>query len=31
LEWGSPQESLEILMSRPARKMVERLLVQDAT
>ena len=35
LEWGSPQESLEILMSRrksrPARKMVERLLVQNAT
>ena len=35
LEWGSPQESLEILMSRrksrPARKMVERLLIQDAT
>jgi hypothetical protein len=31
----SPQESLEILMSRrksrPARKMVERLLIQDAT
>jgi 3D (Asp-Asp-Asp) domain-containing protein len=35
LEWGSPEESLEILMSRrksrPARKMVERLLVQNAT
>ena len=35
LEWGSPEESLEILMdrrkSRPARKMVARLLVQNAT
>jgi 3D (Asp-Asp-Asp) domain-containing protein len=35
LEWGSPEESLEILKnrrkSRPARKMVARLLVQSAT
>ena len=35
LEWGSPQESLEILMyrrkNRPAREMVARLLVQNAT
>ena len=35
LEWGSPEESLEILMdrgkSRPARQMVARLLVQNAT
>ena len=34
LEWGSPDESLEILYrrkSRPARKMVERLLIQNAT
>ena len=35
LEWGSPEESLDILMdrrkSRPARKMIERLLVQNAT
>jgi hypothetical protein len=35
LEWGSLEESLEILMdrrkSRPAGNMVERLLVQNAT
>ena len=33
LEWGSPEESLEVLYrrkSRPARKVVERLLVQNA-
>jgi 3D (Asp-Asp-Asp) domain-containing protein len=35
LEWGSPEESLEILMERRksphARKMIARLLVQNAT
>jgi 3D (Asp-Asp-Asp) domain-containing protein len=35
LEWGSPEESIEVLMyrrkSRPARKMFERLVVQNAT
>ena len=35
LEWGSPEESLEILKdrrkSRPARRMATRLLVQNAT
>jgi 3D (Asp-Asp-Asp) domain-containing protein len=35
LKWGSPEESLEILMdrreSRPVRRIVERLLVQNAT
>jgi 3D domain len=35
LEWGSPEERMEVLMyrrkSRPARKMFERLTVQNAT
>jgi 3D (Asp-Asp-Asp) domain-containing protein len=35
LEWGSPEEGMEVLMyrrkSRPARKMFERLVVQNAT
>ena len=35
LEWGSPEESMDILMdrreSRPVRRIVERLLVQNAT
>jgi 3D (Asp-Asp-Asp) domain-containing protein len=35
LEWGSPEESIEVLMyrrkSRSARKMFERLVVQNAT